>query len=270
MLGVGRDLPERVDWLLNRHVEDSEELAQIRTFFSHLGRRIALQYEYARGKRAVSVLRGRLLEASSGARESGRLDTAELERERAEREQEFRALEWRSRNECEKRDQTIRELDAEARELAAQLQSARSPGPRGRRARQKGGAAPWGSSLRRSGGWRAATLFLTAPRVLALACQSSSVRRSAGAVGRLLLSPRTLRSACVIAESGLFDAAQYAEHHPEAAWRYQPLIHYVLWGAREGRRPHALFDPAYYLARYPDVARSQCEPLSHFLQHGAA
>ena len=78
-----------------------------------------------------------------------------------------------------------------------------------------------------------------------------------------------LRSACVIADSGLFDAAQYAEHHPEAASKYQPLIHYVLWGAREGRRPHPLFDPAYYMARYPDVARSQCEPLSHFLQHGA-
>ena len=266
VLGVGRNLPGRVDWLLNRSGEDPEELAEIRTFFSRLGRRVGLQYECARGKRTVRLLRARLREVSSGVRETGHLETGGLERQRTPWEQEFRALELRSLKESERRDATIRELDAEATALAARLQRAQSARPYSFRERM---AARWGTGLRRTRSWRAATLLVAAPRVLAMACRSRDARRSVRAVGRLLASPRTLRSASVIAQSGLFDAAYYAEHYRDAASLYPPLIHYVLWGALEGRRPHALFDPAYYLAQYPDVARSRSEPLSHFLLHGA-
>jgi methyltransferase family protein/glycosyl transferase family 1 len=270
VLGVGRDLPERITWLLDRRTDDSEELDQIRTFFSHLGRRVGLQYECSRSKRAVSVLRARLHEASSGATEPGRLETAELERERAQWEQQFRALEWQSLKEYERRDETIRELDAEARTLAGQLQRVRARRFGWRRFLERMGAGRWGLGPRGTRAGRAATVFLTAPRVLAMACRSNGARRSVRAFGRLLTSPRTLRSACVVAQSDLFDAAYYAEHYRDAASFYPPLIHYVLWGALEGRQPHALFDPPYYLAQYPDVARSRLEPLSHFLMHGAS
>ena len=35
-----------------------------------------------------------------------------------------------------------------------------------------------------------------------------------------------------------------------------PLIHYLEYGAHEGRNPNPLFDTAYYLRQYPDVVES--------------
>ena len=75
-----------------------------------------------------------------------------------------------------------------------------------------------------------------------------------------------------MADGGLFDAQFYAQAYPDvvavfgtdANWLY---LHYVLAGKAEGRLPYAPgsaglpastsagdFDPAYYAARYPDVA----------------
>jgi len=268
VLGVGRDLPERVDWLLNPRIDEAGELAQIRRFFSHLGQRIGLQYENARGRRAVKALRARLQDASSSAAADDPLDLAELERERAHWEREHQALEWRSQKECEKRDETIRELDAEARALASQLERAQSPAGSRPTIRARMATAISGSGLRRSGTWQNVRLLSTVPRTFLLAWRSRGLRRSLLAFGGLIFSPRATRNACVIAQSGFFDASYYAERQPDAVATYQPLIHYVLWGAREGRKPHPLFDPAFYLSEYPDVARLGCEPLSHFLQHG--
>ena len=76
----------------------------------------------------------------------------------------------------------------------------------------------------------------------------------------------------VMADGGLFDAQFYAQTYPDvvavfgtdANWLY---LHYLLAGKAEGRLPYAPgsagmptqasagdFDPAYYAARYPDVA----------------
>jgi hypothetical protein len=46
-------------------------------------------------------------------------------------------------------------------------------------------------------------------------------------------------------------------------------MHYVVTGAREGRRPHPLFDGKYYLARNADVRKSGANPLVHFVRKGA-
>ena len=47
-----------------------------------------------------------------------------------------------------------------------------------------------------------------------------------------------------------------------------PLLHYALYGAAEGRDPGPRFDTAGYLARNPDVARSGVNPLAHYLLFG--
>jgi GT2 family glycosyltransferase/glycosyltransferase involved in cell wall biosynthesis len=47
-----------------------------------------------------------------------------------------------------------------------------------------------------------------------------------------------------------------------------PLFHFLCFGALEGRKPNPLFDPAYYLDRYPDVLRAKQNPLIHFLRFG--
>jgi GT2 family glycosyltransferase/glycosyltransferase involved in cell wall biosynthesis len=47
-----------------------------------------------------------------------------------------------------------------------------------------------------------------------------------------------------------------------------PLCHFLRYGGTERRKPHPLFDSSYYLALYPDVARSGLNPVLHFLRFG--
>jgi hypothetical protein len=104
----------------------------------------------------------------------------------------------------------------------------------------------------------------------------------------------------------LFDSAFYATGNPPAGRRHNPLVHFaaarpaperdphplfssdyyrarsavprggnVLWhyltvGRRQGLSPHPLFDPAFYLGRYRDVADAGVDPLSHFIEFGGA
>jgi len=49
-----------------------------------------------------------------------------------------------------------------------------------------------------------------------------------------------------------------------------PLMHYLQYGATEGRDPGPLFDSQSYLRRYPDVQRAGINPLLHYLRHGTA
>ena len=65
-----------------------------------------------------------------------------------------------------------------------------------------------------------------------------------------------------LATSGLFDAVYYQTTYPDtAATGLDPLVHYMLAGAAEGRMPNALFDQAFYVTHAPDVATSAELPL---------
>jgi hypothetical protein len=64
----------------------------------------------------------------------------------------------------------------------------------------------------------------------------------------------------------LFDRAFYLREYPDvAAAGVDPWRHYLRHGAREGRKPNPWFDPAYYLKTSPDVAASGEDPFLHFL-----
>ncbi len=66
----------------------------------------------------------------------------------------------------------------------------------------------------------------------------------------------------------LFDSVFYLRKYPDlAAARVNPLRHYLRYGATEGRKPHPLFDPEYYLRSHPEL-RDNGSPLRHFLEHG--
>ena len=74
----------------------------------------------------------------------------------------------------------------------------------------------------------------------------------------------------LLQKSELFDASWYLSRYPEvAAAGVDPVQHYVVHGAREGRMPNALFDSAFYLGTYTDVAQSGTNPLAHFIVRGA-
>jgi GT2 family glycosyltransferase len=128
--------------------------------------------------------------------------------------------------------------------------------------------------------------------------------RAARALG--LRGPWYRHLASLVQGTGLFDAAWYVEVNPDVVDDgYDPLLHYVRHGDREGRQPMPLFDPVfyrqqpgseggqpnsllhyallgrrlkistsawfdveYYLRQNRDVARAGIDPLRHYLEHG--
>jgi glycosyltransferase involved in cell wall biosynthesis len=69
--------------------------------------------------------------------------------------------------------------------------------------------------------------------------------------------------------SGLFDPAWYLETYPEVATAgHDPFEHYVSIGASEGRDAGPRFSTRSYLQRYPDVVQSRVNPLLHYLAFG--
>ena len=50
--------------------------------------------------------------------------------------------------------------------------------------------------------------------------------------------------------------------------RLLSILHYQLVGWKQGRKPNAAFDTAWYRAFHKDVGRTFCSPLVHYLKHG--
>ncbi|KAB8123604.1 hypothetical protein D3W54_04595 [Komagataeibacter medellinensis] len=86
----------------------------------------------------------------------------------------------------------------------------------------------------------------------------------------LTLTPAEQQDLNLIRESGQFDAEFYlATNQDIAGSGYEPLVHYVKYGFREGRRPNRNFHPALYVTQHPDAAAENRNPFIHFLQaHG--
>ena len=72
-----------------------------------------------------------------------------------------------------------------------------------------------------------------------------------------------------IAESGLFSADWYLDQYQDVAAAGQdPLEHYLLYGAEEGRDPGPEFSTTGYLSRYHDVVDAGINPLLHYIRYG--
>jgi len=66
----------------------------------------------------------------------------------------------------------------------------------------------------------------------------------------------------------LFDSAFYLSQYPDVAnSKLRPVLHYLRHGAAERRDPHPLFDTEYYLSLGPDLGG--LTPLGHYLLRGA-
>ena len=77
------------------------------------------------------------------------------------------------------------------------------------------------------------------------------------------------RSERLVRRSQLFDTAWYLEEYPDvAAACLEPVRHFLDKGWREGRNPSSAFDTADYLERHLDVARAGANPLVHYLRRG--
>lgn len=72
-----------------------------------------------------------------------------------------------------------------------------------------------------------------------------------------------------VANSGLFDEAWYLETYPDVAKsQVNPIEHYLKAGAYEGRNPSETFDTTWYLIYYRDVTESGLNPLIHYIRYG--
>ena len=49
---------------------------------------------------------------------------------------------------------------------------------------------------------------------------------------------------------------------------YDPIIHYIYYGYKEGRNPDPTFDGDYYLGTHRDVKTSNLNPLVHYSLYG--
>jgi len=77
------------------------------------------------------------------------------------------------------------------------------------------------------------------------------------------------QSAALIRESELFDAAWYLSEYPDVAKAgIDPAMHYLTHGAFEGRNPSRKFDSRAYLRAYSDVRDAGANPLLHYLRYG--
>ena len=83
-------------------------------------------------------------------------------------------------------------------------------------------------------------------------------------------------------ESEWFDKKYYNEHYPNIKnSQMDPLLHYILFGFKEGKFPSKKFketyhtlnelkllDKKYYYKRYPNIKNSQMDPLLHYILIG--
>ena len=75
--------------------------------------------------------------------------------------------------------------------------------------------------------------------------------------------------ASLIRSSGFFDEGAYLENNPDVAQaNLEPLLHYLLYGGREGRDLVPYFYSKWYLDTYEDAKNSGMNPLVHYLKYG--
>ena len=73
----------------------------------------------------------------------------------------------------------------------------------------------------------------------------------------------------LVARSRLFDREWYLQTNPDvAAAEFEPLLHFVLHGAEEGRNPSFVFDTQWYRRTYPDAGPGN--PVIHYALTGAS
>ncbi len=83
------------------------------------------------------------------------------------------------------------------------------------------------------------------------------------------ITPAIRKDIACITESELFDAEYYAaanlKNIPE---KIDPILHFCVYGWKEGRNPNREFDTNFYLSEYPDVDDVGINPFVHWIKKG--
>ena len=85
------------------------------------------------------------------------------------------------------------------------------------------------------------------------------------------LQPPHLDWALAVASSALFDAGHYRASHEDArATRLHPALHFAMSDPEQCRNPGPGFDTRFYIERSPDLVGSGLNGFVHYLLYGAA
>jgi len=80
---------------------------------------------------------------------------------------------------------------------------------------------------------------------------------------------KTYKDIKTIQKSGLFDTKYYLFTYPEVRKTDgDPITHYIQSGSHEGRNPNSEFNTVFYLNQYPDVLQSGMNPFLHYILYG--
>ena len=100
--------------------------------------------------------------------------------------------------------------------------------------------------------------------------RSTQKRNLRGILARLISRSQLTVTHKILRKSGLFDRDWYLKNNPDVqSSDLDPLAHYILYGAYEGRDPCFEFDSSLYLDTYPMVRISGINPLLHFIEWGS-
>jgi len=239
ILGVGQDLPNGIRELFSAH-DDPHRAALVRDLYQRLGEAVAQEGEQAA---TVSALRGEsqqlrqeidlLTRQTGGLGEVGsRLDSVQAEN------QQLRVAIEQLRNGLQAADGTRLRLEGELRKIQNNAEFAARSRPRN---------------------WRITNALRTFVKPF----------RMLQALRQIVRYRTTDRQKRIVLASGLFDAQSYLSQYPDVQRAgVNPVDHYLLSGAAEGRNPNPLFDTAWYLSNYADVAEKGENPFVHFLCWG--
>jgi len=105
-----------------------------------------------------------------------------------------------------------------------------------------------------------------------MADRYSRLHRAAGYRLRGQNGPKNLSEQLqAIRQSIFFDEDYYLNSSADVrSLGTDPSLHYLLYGAKEGRNPGPLFSTRRYLERFPDVAATGVNPLAHYELSGRA
>jgi hypothetical protein len=116
--------------------------------------------------------------------------------------------------------------------------------------------------------WRHLGIYhgATTAEVLAIACSPLHKLTLESNLKRIRMG--TSHDARIVRDAGLFDDKFYLKTYPDvAASEFDPLLHYLLYGASELRWPNPNFDPKFYASQAEGLQRG-ANPLLHYLSKG--
>ncbi|MDR1721871.1 MAG: glycosyltransferase [Methanobrevibacter sp.] len=79
----------------------------------------------------------------------------------------------------------------------------------------------------------------------------------------------TLKGFKLAKKSKFFNDKYYIKNNKDINFfKFNPFVHYICYGAKEGRNPSSIFNTKFYLSRYDDVKNSKINPLIHYCLFG--